>query len=89
MIWVGGGILIHGLEDFGVKGPGHAIHHLAEHAGEAVPVAAGVVTWIVAAGCHGLVGLGVGLLLIPVWKGLRRPGGSGSHGGERPAERGE
>ena len=79
MIWVGGGILIHGLEEFGVTGPGHAIHHLAEVAGHAVPVAAGAVTWIVAAACHGVVGLGLGLLLIPVWNLLRRGGGGAPH----------
>ena len=66
MIWVGGGILIHGLEEYGVKAPAHAIHDAAAAVGGLVPAAHGFVEWLVAAAASGLVGLAVGALLIPV-----------------------
>lgn len=66
MIWVGGGILVHGLEVFGVHAPAEAIHHLADAAGRATPVAAGAVSWLVTALCSGIVGLVVGAAIVPL-----------------------
>lgn len=66
MIWVGGGIIVHGLEGYGVTQPGHLIHDIAHAAGGAVPALGGVVEWIVAATGAGIVGLAVGFALIPV-----------------------
>ena len=66
MIWVGGGIIVHGLEGYGFGWLGHTIHDVAEAAAHAVPVAPGAVQWLVGAIGNGLVGLGLGLLLIPV-----------------------
>ena len=37
MLWVGGGILVHGLAAFGVTAPEHIIHGLSEAVREAVP----------------------------------------------------
>ena len=58
MAWVGGGILLHGVEKLGWKLPYETLHHLA--------VASGPGEWFVTAGGSGLVGLAVGALLIPV-----------------------
>jgi predicted DNA repair protein MutK len=66
MIWVGGGIIVHGLELYGLPGIGHAIHGLSERAGAAIPAIGGVVGWLVTAAGSGLVGLVIGLILIPV-----------------------
>ncbi|TPE49416.1 DUF808 domain-containing protein [Amaricoccus solimangrovi] len=66
MIWVGGGILTHGLETLGVEQPGHLIHDLSHAASEAAPFAKGFAGWLVEAACFGVVGLLVGLALIPV-----------------------
>lgn len=66
MIWVGGGILLHGLEHYGVSGPAHAIHDLALHVGGLSPIVQGFATWLVEAGCAGVIGLMVGALMIPV-----------------------
>jgi predicted DNA repair protein MutK len=66
MIWVGGGILVHGLEVYGLGWPEHTIHDLAEAAGAAVPFASGVVAWLAGATGSGVVGLLAGALLIPV-----------------------
>ncbi|MFE1602383.1 DUF808 domain-containing protein [Methylobacterium sp. ID0610] len=66
MIWVGGGIIVHGLEGFGVTIPGHAIAHAAQVAAAAVPVAEAAVEWIVTAALSGVLGLVVGALVIPL-----------------------
>ena len=85
MVWVGGGIIIHGLEEYGFGALGHAVHDAAEAAGHALPAAAGAVEWLVTAAASGVVGLAVGAALIPLvehvvaplWKRLR-----GAAGGE-------
>ncbi len=66
MIWVGGGIIIHGLEGYGLAGLAHAIHDAAAAAGHAVPALAGTVEWAVSAAAAGLFGLLLGGLLIPL-----------------------
>ena len=66
MIWVGGGIIVHGLEGYGAPWIGHTIEHLAEVAAHAVPVLTGAVHWIVSATGAGIVGLVTGGALIPV-----------------------
>ena len=55
MVWVGGGIIVHGLEEYGLAGLGHAIHAAAEAAAHAVPAAGGVVEWLVTAAGSGVV----------------------------------
>lgn len=66
MIWVGGGIIVHGLEGYGLAGIGHAIHAAAEAAAHALPAAPGAVEWLVTATGSGLLGLAIGGALIPV-----------------------
>ena len=66
MIWVGGGIILHGLEVFGLGAPAHLIHDVAVHAGAASPILPGAVEWLVGATASGIVGLAIGALLIPV-----------------------
>jgi predicted DNA repair protein MutK len=78
MIWVGGGIIVHGLEDYGFPLLGEWIHHAAEVAAHALPPLSGAVAWIVTAAGSGLVGLLIGAALIPItgfvlapaWKAL-------------------
>jgi uncharacterized protein len=67
MLWVGGNIVIHGLEVTHLWAwPYETIHHAAEVMADAVPVAQGFVTWLVTASLDGVFGLILGLLLIPV-----------------------
>jgi predicted DNA repair protein MutK len=83
MIWVGGGILVHGLAVYGLAAIEHGIHDASEWAARALPGAAGVAAAIVTAAGAGIVGLLTGLLLIPIagtviapaWKAIRRAGG--------------
>jgi len=66
MIWVGGGILLHGAEVLGFAAPAHAVHHAADVAAHAAPVAAGFVHWLVTAFCAGIVGLVAGGIIAGV-----------------------
>lgn len=66
MIWVGGGIIAHGLEVFGLGAIPHAIEHAADVAANAVPVAHGVVHWIVAAIGAAIVGGIVGGAIVAI-----------------------
>jgi predicted DNA repair protein MutK len=66
MIWVGGGIIVHGLEAYGISGLAHLIHDAGEATAHAVPVLASVLRWIVEAAGAGIVGIVVGLIAIPV-----------------------
>ncbi len=66
MLWVGGSIIVHGLEQMGVAGPAHLIHGWAESAGQAVSAVPGAVAWLVTAFADGVLGLLLGLLLIPL-----------------------
>ncbi|PXA85200.1 DUF808 domain-containing protein [Caulobacter sp. D4A] len=65
MIWVGGGIIIHGAEEFGFGWLGHLIHEAGEGAARSVPAFGGVISWLVQAAASGLVGILIGLATIP------------------------
>lgn len=66
MVWVGGGILLHGVEEFGWTAIPHLLHDTAHHAAAAVPGVSGVVNWLVSAVGAGLVGLVVGAAIVAV-----------------------
>ena len=74
MIWVGGGIVVHGLEEYGLPGLGHAIHHAAASVAHAVPVGGAALEWLVTAAGSGLVGLVIGAALIPLTGLVLAPG---------------
>jgi len=61
MLWVGGSILVHGTHDLGW----HLVYDVINGAAAAVGDG-GFANWAVTAGLDGLIGLAVGLLLIPV-----------------------
>ena len=73
MIWVGGGIVVHGLEEYGLSAPAHAIHAAAEAVGHALAPVAGVVGWAVEAAAYGVVGLILGAALIPFVEHVAAP----------------
>jgi uncharacterized protein len=80
MLWVGGGILIHGLHALGVHAPEEAVHHAADYVAGMVPAMKSVLTWLVGAGIAAVLGVIVGALvdplanhlLIPAFQGLRK-----------------
>ena len=71
MVWVGGGILVHGLEEFGLGALAHFSHDIAAAAGAAVPSVQGIVTWTAGAIFSGVVGLITGgaiVLVLSIFK---------------------
>ena len=66
MIWVGGGIIVHGLEEYGLPSIAAAIHAAADAAAQALSPLAGATEWVVTAAGGALVGLLIGALFIPV-----------------------
>ncbi|GGF67836.1 hypothetical protein GCM10007301_29430 [Azorhizobium oxalatiphilum] len=80
MIWVGGGIIVHGLETFGLREPAHTIHAISVSAADRLPGIGSAVEWIIGAVGSGLAGLAlgavimalVGMVVVPTLKILRR-----------------
>ncbi|MEO3385227.1 DUF808 domain-containing protein [Mesorhizobium sp. CAU 1741] len=66
MLWVGGSIVLHGLEAFGAGGISHWIEAVAASAAHALPAAESAVEWIVTAALDGVFGLALGLVLVPL-----------------------
>jgi len=60
MIWVGGGILVHGLEVLGWGTIAHWLHGASETAGHAMPAGGAIIAWAVSALGSAVVGLVVG-----------------------------
>ncbi|CAN5369153.1 DUF808 domain-containing protein [soil metagenome] len=81
MIWVGGGIVLHGLEQYGLGGPSHALHAAGVAAARAVTVAPGFTAWLVEAAGAGVAGMVIGLaaiplasrVLSPLWRRIKWP----------------
>jgi predicted DNA repair protein MutK len=66
MIWVGGGIIVHGLVGYGLDAPEHLIEDTAGAVAHAAPMAKGFVHWLVSAAGAGVIGLALGAALIPL-----------------------
>jgi predicted DNA repair protein MutK len=79
MIWVGGGIIVHGLESYGLTAIAHAIDVAGEAAAHALPPIGAAADWVVTALLSGIAGLLIGalsiplsgLVLAPAWKWLK------------------
>jgi predicted DNA repair protein MutK len=63
MLWVGGGIIVHGLEHFGLDTLPHFIEKLSELAHQ-VPAVGGVAAWTTFAACAAAVGLAIGSTIV-------------------------
>jgi hypothetical protein len=72
MIWVGGGIIVHGLAQFGLGAVEHAIHDMAVAAGHALPAVHGVIEWTVTAAAAGLLGLLLGGIIVAAHHAVAR-----------------
>ncbi|WP_066698034.1 DUF808 domain-containing protein [Sphingobium amiense] len=64
MLWVGGGLIVHGLHEFHWDLIPGVIHHVAQGAAHASPAMSGAVEWIVNAAGGALVGLVIGGLVV-------------------------
>nr|WP_202391641.1 DUF808 domain-containing protein [Pontixanthobacter luteolus] len=64
MLWVGGGIILHGLKELGIEGPEHAVE-LAQHAVEgATGALSGILGWLTFASLSAIAGLVLGAILV-------------------------
>jgi predicted DNA repair protein MutK len=63
MLWVGGGILLHGFHELGFHAPEDWINNLANSLSN---IAAGIISWLVKAGFAAIVGLIVGAIVEPL-----------------------
>jgi len=66
MLWVGGSIIIHGLEELGFGWLGHHIHDWSVALGGVTPWGAGVVEWTATALMDGIFGVALGAAIIPL-----------------------
>lgn len=64
MLWVGGHILLVGVDDLGWSAPYDLVHHLEEGAADAVSSIGAVVGWLVNTLLSAVVGLAVGAIVV-------------------------
>jgi uncharacterized protein len=60
MLWVGGGIIVHGLAQYGLAVIEHGIANASAAIGGVVPLIGGFLTWLIAASVAGMLGLSIG-----------------------------
>jgi predicted DNA repair protein MutK len=63
MLWVGGGIIVHGLEHFGSNAIPHLIDELSERVAQATPLEAAL-RWTTFAVCSAVVGFVIGSVIV-------------------------
>ena len=66
MLWVGGSIIIHGLEEFNFAAIGHFVHDMSAWVREFATIAPGLFGWATEALLSGVFGLAVGLVVLVV-----------------------
>jgi len=66
MIWVGGGIILHGLEVYGPPQIHHAVEAAAQAAAAMAPAIGVVLEWATIAAISGVLGLAIGGALLPI-----------------------
>jgi predicted DNA repair protein MutK len=66
MLWVGGGILLHGLEDLGLERFPHTVHDVANKIAASFGPIEGIVAWIANAIAAAIVGAVIGTLIVLV-----------------------
>ncbi len=66
MLWVGGGIITHGLYELGIKGPETAIKHAGSVIAAYAPAMSGFVSWFVGAAISAVIGLIIGAIVAPL-----------------------
>ena len=64
MLWVGGHILLVGLDELGISALYDAVHHLEEDVHDALGAVGGVAAWLVNTAASALLGLVVGAIVV-------------------------
>jgi predicted DNA repair protein MutK len=74
MLWVGGHILLVGVDDLGWHAPYDMVHQLEEAVHRTAQVVGGLLAWVVNTVASALIGLVVGAIAVAVWHVLPLPG---------------
>ncbi len=64
MLWVGGGIVLHGLEELGAHAPADMLHWIQHSVEAATGMIGGALGWLSGAVISGLFGLAIGSLIV-------------------------
>jgi predicted DNA repair protein MutK len=75
MLWVGGHILLVGLDELGMSFLYDAVHHLEEDVGDALGPVGGIGAWVTNTAASAVLGVAVGAVVVAVMH--RRGGGNG------------
>lgn len=73
MLWVGGGIIVHGLAGLGFELPEHVILDIAHAVDGIIPAISGAIHWLTEATLYGILGVVLGFILIPVAEHIIAP----------------
>jgi len=79
MLWVGGGILLHGSHTLGLHWPAVPVEHLSHAVGELFGPLAGVMSWLTTAVASAVIGLIVGGVVVLVLHQVARLRSKESH----------
>ena len=79
MLWVGGGIIIHGLHAYGIDGPEHVVQVISDAVRATIPPIDGLLAWLAGAIASAILGLFIGAIvalavvpaLTPLWRAVR------------------
>ncbi len=80
MLWVGGHILLVGVDELGWHAPYDLVHHAEEAAHDALEAIGGVAGWTVNTAASAVVGLVVGLVVVGLMHLVPRPSKAGAGG---------
>lgn len=79
MLWVGGGIVLHALEQLGATGPAHVAHDIRHAVERASGPFGGLLGWLAYAAASALVGLMIGGIVAWVFHRVQNWRGKGAH----------
>lgn len=66
MLWVGGHILLVGLDELGLHWPYEQVHHLEEQVKDSVGALGGLLAWLINTGASAVLGLFVGAVVVAI-----------------------
>jgi uncharacterized protein len=73
MLWVGGGIIIHGMAEFNYAGIEHWIEDVSASVALSIPYATGFTTWLSGAALSGVFGFVIGAVTLPFVSYIFKP----------------
>ncbi|MCU0883743.1 MAG: DUF808 domain-containing protein [Beijerinckiaceae bacterium] len=71
MLWVGGGIILHGAAGLGWPAPEHALQEVAAQVAAVLGAAGGFTAWLVSAIAAGVLGIGLGAMVALAMSAIR------------------